>query len=374
MAAVWNSNIVEGGEDSEEEPPEMCSDPEHTHSHASGSRKNNAKPKSKRKKATTKSAGREKSDVASNGRTLDGNLLRLLRAHEQGRCLEAEKNDIYGNPGEQAKANCQQARRPLPCSSCDPSWDHSSNTSTIMSEVLFPAKLEDNNTHSPGIRIPTVPLPPPLTKAFREHATQKLLQFADERWALKEGPRFRIIPDAAFWPVLVLNHVLDQFHLLRSRESLDTHLSDWEFLSSDGDSLFLLLDRLNKRYDGRVLKSKELKARKAAATRARNKARKQHVDSAAMKENVPPALISAGTSCIVKTTMQPLRSFESTPLLTSTPFHYPLAMPSAPLPMYYPYTMPQPIPYPAPYSLKRYNAIPAEQQGQGPTAKRSRQF
>ncbi|KAM6503973.1 hypothetical protein JOM56_000916 [Amanita muscaria] len=83
MAAVRNSSFVEEGE---EETPEMT-----------GSRKTNAKPKSKRKTTTTKSAGGEKSDVASNGRALDGNLLRLLRAHEQGRCLEAEKNDIYGN-------------------------------------------------------------------------------------------------------------------------------------------------------------------------------------------------------------------------------------------------------------------------------------
>ncbi|KAM6503972.1 hypothetical protein JOM56_000915 [Amanita muscaria] len=261
-----------------------------------------------------------------------------------------------------------------------------------MSEALVPAKAEHNNTHSPGIQIPTVPLPPPLTKACREHATQKLLEFADERWALKEGPQFCIIPDTAFWPVLVLNCVLDQFHLLRSRESLDTHLSDWDFLSSDSDSLFLLLEQLNKRYDGRILKSKELKAWKAAATRARNKARKQ-VESAAMKENIPPALITAETSRIAKTTPQPLRSMEFTPLMTSPPIHYPPATPSALLPMYYPYMMPQPIPYSAPYyfphpgpsvaaeyatqplaesSLKRSNVIPADQQGSN--AERSRQF
>jgi hypothetical protein len=401
MAAVRNSNSAERRED---ETREVCSDPET--SHGSSARKTNAKPKSRQKKSTNKSAGGEKNNVAAGGRALDGNLLRLLQAHERGRCLEAEKNDIYGNPGELAKANCQQAQRPLPCSSCDPSWpgNHSSNLPTIMS--VAPVQVEDIKTHSPGI--PTIPLPPPLTKACRDHAMQKLLEFADERWALKEGPRFRVIPDTAFWPLHVLNRVLDQFHLLRSQDSLNALLPDWEFLQSDGNVLFQLLERLNKRYDGRVVKSKELKARKAAATRARNKgnylvccirhdysltssARKQRVNSAATKENLPPAPISIGTSHATKTTVPPLQP-------TPSPIHYPPALP----PTFYPYTMPQSIPYLAPYvpqpipylapyhfshpgpseaavyitqplaesSRKRYNAVPADQQGSN--AKRSR--
>jgi hypothetical protein len=169
---------------------------------------------------------------------------------------------------------------------------------------------------------------------------------------VQEGPRFRVIPDTAFSPLHVLNGILDQFHLLRSRDNLNILLSDWEFLESDGNMLFQLLERLNKRYNAQVVKSKELKARKAAATRARNKgkclvccirhdwsltsslARKQQVDSAAMKENIPPAPISAGTSGMTKTTALPLQPIPS-------PIQYP--------PMFYLYMMPQPIPYSALY-------------------------
>jgi hypothetical protein len=47
-------------------------------------------------------------------------------------------------------------------------------------------------------------------------------------------------------------------------------LHDWEFISEDGGTLFELLESLNRHYDRRTIEGKVIKARKAAATRAKN--------------------------------------------------------------------------------------------------------
>jgi superfamily II DNA/RNA helicase len=87
-------------------------------------------PSTKNTKGKAKAAKQSKSKPPmqrmTTGGNLDSKLMWLLGAHEQGHCLKATKNAIFSCPGEHTKKRCQEAGRPLPCSSCQPFWNNPS--------------------------------------------------------------------------------------------------------------------------------------------------------------------------------------------------------------------------------------------------------
>ncbi|KDQ57008.1 hypothetical protein JAAARDRAFT_194195 [Jaapia argillacea MUCL 33604] len=171
------------------------------------------------------------------------NTARLLSAHVDNRCLNTEINDIFGNPGANAKENCHVAKRPLPCSTC------------------LPFCLQQPRNSGPAS----------LTKLERDQVHAKLREFARNRWSLKTTAFARNTPASVLWTGKTLETLLAAFHLLRSRESLDHILSEWSHINDDGDALYKLIDELNQRLDRRRAKAKIKKNEKSAATRARNR-------------------------------------------------------------------------------------------------------
>ncbi|KAF8056183.1 ATP-dependent DNA helicase RecQ [Lyophyllum atratum] len=204
------------------------------------------------------------------GRSIEKNLARLLGASVLGQCIEAEKNAIYGNPGNSVALRCKEAGRPLPCTSCEPFSPPMTPGPTPPPSPPPPPPPPPCDATPTNPKPYGPPLPPPLNQTHRAHAKDKLMQFARQQWSAKRGARFLYIPYTAYWPSSVLSTLLDRFHLFRSRELLHGALADWEFLAEDGINLFLLIDSLNQRYDGRVCKAKFLKQKKAATTRERN--------------------------------------------------------------------------------------------------------
>jgi hypothetical protein len=89
-----------------------------------------AAPSTKNTEGKAQAVKQSKSKLPMQRMTTDGNLdsklMQLLGMHEQGHCLEATKNAIFGCPGEHAKKHCQEAGQPLPCSSCQPFWNNPS--------------------------------------------------------------------------------------------------------------------------------------------------------------------------------------------------------------------------------------------------------
>ncbi|KAG6836417.1 hypothetical protein H0H93_008158 [Arthromyces matolae] len=206
-----------------------------------------------------------------------------------------------------------------------------------------------------------------LNNPTRQHARDKLLDFARTQWAQKPQLRYSYIPHTAYWPSSLLTQFLDNFHLVRSQDSLNTILNGWEFIDVDGEALYSLVSQLNKRYDARLVKARAIKVQKAAATRARTAAAKvartamSYVSSAFDKENVAPASSQA---------------IQSTPrhssIINSIPYPTPITTPASvgqPHPIYMtplqppiPFSQPEPLsppvfsyqsqylyPYPSPY-------------------------
>ncbi|KAG6823722.1 hypothetical protein H0H92_009216 [Tricholoma furcatifolium] len=205
------------------------------------------------------------------GRTaIDKNLMRMVEASMDGQCLEAEKNSIYGNAGQNTGLDCLEANRAFPCSSCKPFVPPTPPPAPSVSMPLPDTAIPEDPVPQ---SLPA--LPPSLSRKHRQHALSKLKAFQVDRWALKQGPYFRYVPSTAFWTPEVIDAILNKFHLIRARSQLDEAANTWEFLSADGDALFQLIVQLNERYDQRNLKAKVLARQKAAATRARTAAAKR---------------------------------------------------------------------------------------------------
>lgn len=127
--------------------------------------------------------------------TIDKRLLHLVHCHVEKRCIDAEVNSIYGNPGTMASLPCVAAQRPLPCNSCQPVWDplHPAlvnmipNTATQPSESSFTEPPADKPKPKKAPRLTTVPLPAPLNKSHKDHACTELLRFGSVQWRKKDG-------------------------------------------------------------------------------------------------------------------------------------------------------------------------------------------
>lgn len=248
---------------------EVCSDSE---LNATKKKKKKKGKGGKPKKAVATASTNKKGNSAVKEKTIEGNLGRIICAHLQGDCLEVETNAIYGNPGESAKKRCIEAHCRLPCSSCQPFWNalNIPLPRTMPKDFVPPPPPTNEPSGAKSKQILGAPLPTPLTRDHREYAIRKLWDFAAERWALKDSPRFRLVPHIAFWPLRIFDRLVNHFHLLRAQETVSNLLHDWEFVEEDGQELFLLIENLNRRFDSRTRRGKELKVQKAAATRAKN--------------------------------------------------------------------------------------------------------
>ncbi|PPQ95546.1 hypothetical protein CVT26_008571 [Gymnopilus dilepis] len=203
---------------------------------------------------------------------LDPPLKDSLFAHRRRSCLVVVHNVALGNSGPKSRLTCVEAGRPNPCSSCEGLINATQPASTPMppSNTLSTSpQPTDPRARKP--RILTAPLPPPLTKNFQDNARVWLGDFAVRRWLLKDDNRARTLPQSAIWQGISIDHVISQLHLLRSRESLDIYLANWDFIDTDGDALFALVDTLNKTFDKHSASAKAIKVKKAAATRTKNK-------------------------------------------------------------------------------------------------------
>ncbi|KAH7902925.1 P-loop containing nucleoside triphosphate hydrolase protein, partial [Hygrophoropsis aurantiaca] len=220
------------------------------------------------KKKTAKTKGKQ---VASSAALkplacqskVEPNMARVLRAHVNGVCLNSTINGIYDNPGEVSRKDCIAAQRPFPCSSCDPLWDHR----PLMAPDLNPPPSSESSL---AISKSKISVPATLSKVHREYAKAKLEYFAAHRWNLKDAPRFRIIPPCSFWTGKSLQIVLDNFHLIRSLESLASFLPGWEFFDADGAALLELMEKLNQRFDRRMNIIKTNRIQKGLNTRKKN--------------------------------------------------------------------------------------------------------
>ncbi|KDQ58412.1 hypothetical protein JAAARDRAFT_192988 [Jaapia argillacea MUCL 33604] len=94
-------------------------------------------------------------------------------------------------------------------------------------------------------------VPVPLTQVERDHAHAKLLQFARKCWSRKTAAFARNTPASVIWTGDTLETLLSNFHLIRGRENLAHVLLEWRWDDEDGDSLFELVDAVNRRLDRR---------------------------------------------------------------------------------------------------------------------------
>lgn len=215
-------------------------------------------------------------------REIDENLKAFLHAYFNRTCLEVAKNIVFGNPGDKSHLPCVEAQRCLPCSSCEPISDNPFPSPALLDNSIQPELVvEKQKVFGPAF------FAPPLVKEYRQHATAWLNNFADRRWALKDTAFARLCSSHVFWSSDILNLILDNFHLLRSLDSIRLLLNDWEHLDNDAEPLFELVQHLNHQYDERRAQKKAIAARKAAATRAKRKAQSIQPSN---KENVDPQL------------------------------------------------------------------------------------
>jgi hypothetical protein len=192
---------------------------------------------------------------------VDAAMLRYLRDCIEKRCLIAAANSIYENPGPDAHKDCLEARRRLPCSSCQRFAPPLPPTITTPAALASPAPVD---------ALAALPTPYKTNEDDRSNARAKLRGFARERWQLR--PRSNWIPFEAFWPGDSLDLVAKNFHRVRSRANLELVLARWPaFLASDGDALLAKIELLNARMDDRAQRKKAIATAKMLATKAKNK-------------------------------------------------------------------------------------------------------
>ncbi|KIJ11609.1 hypothetical protein PAXINDRAFT_157257 [Paxillus involutus ATCC 200175] len=227
----------------------------------------------------TKGRGKPQANMKSSETMVEANMMVVLKAHITGACLCVAINSIYQNPGEKSLTSCISATiNPittiftcrLPCSSCQPFWEADVRPQPFPQPPNFviPPNPPNPPGHSSKLSAKMSGPAPPLTKKMRENAFHCLERFACQHWMLKDRSHFRYIPYQAFWGDGKHKHLIEVFHLIRSQETLNMYLHDWEFLPSDG----LVLYELNQCYDGKTAAMKVLKVQKAAEMRVKKKA------------------------------------------------------------------------------------------------------
>lgn len=256
---------------------------ESTHVGAAVAGKGNAR-KSKGKK-TEEEAESEK----WSGSLKDPYTRKMVTAHAKGNCMVVEVNGAFGRAeeGSNELQDCVTAGRRLPCSSCITRshaqllsqlslFDSRPSTHLQMHE---PDAADTHTTAHPGAQekstTPTSlqdgPKRPQLTAAMRKIAETALDDLAGDIVVRKKSARFRFLPHTSFFPPQLYVHILDVFHLIRTREQLEELLSEWDHREDVIDSLFALIKKYNQTFDKMHEEARQEKSAKAAATRMKKK-------------------------------------------------------------------------------------------------------
>ncbi|KAF8965632.1 ATP-dependent DNA helicase RecQ [Flammula alnicola] len=195
---------------------------------------------------------------------LDSGLRKMGRAFIRGFCLIANSNVISGNPGPKSRLTCEQAGRRFPCSNCEPFLPPTVE-STPSSTSNDPPSTSNNE---PSATTATVK---PITKKYQANVLLWLENFATERWNAKMDVSAHLFPPLTLWTGISAQTIAENFHLFNSQESLGSCLAQWEYLDSDGGALFDLVVKLKQNFEKHAQQQKDIRNRKAAATRARKK-------------------------------------------------------------------------------------------------------
>lgn len=212
---------------------------------------------------------------------VDLELLTLTHCHAIESCLVAEDNHIFGNLGPFAQKNYLQVHCQLPCSSCLTSLPqfltlqsslHIPTRSTIKPTIESESGLEgESESEFVSQSNLKVQQHKPITKPMKGIAEKVLLEFAHEWWLQKDGLRFHFFPPAMFYSNGSLPLLLTQLHRIRNRETMAEVLMKWEFLESDGNTLFDVIKVLNQRFDIEHEKTRKKSNAKQKETNAWNK-------------------------------------------------------------------------------------------------------
>lgn len=214
-------------------------------------------------------------------RRLDKGMRAMVRSHVKRRCLVVTSNQIFGDSGGLSHVTCLEAQRRLPCSSCLAHSAYTSlrTTTTLpmpeLPAVFLPASSSSARPTSTtaSSQLIVQDSHPKLTQAMRKDAESSLHRFARTHWLRKSGEvRFQYLPYVCFIPGNILHSILSHFHNIRSLESLEQLLDNWEFKETDAMTLFELIMALNARYDAERERTKKESIVKAQETRRRNKA------------------------------------------------------------------------------------------------------
>lgn len=213
-------------------------------------------------------------------RKIDPELKMMVRCHVLGSCLVAEDNRIFGNQGPSTRLNCLLAQRRLPCSSCFSSLPAFIDLRKRLKMPLSPTCIvkkaatttssRTRHNQSAGQKKHK-----PLTKSMKDRAESHLWSFARQRWLLKNGPKFRVLPSTALFSDGSIVTLLNEFHRIRDRRGLSEVLVDWKYLEDDGDQLFELVQELNVGFDVEQQEILLKAAEKRKATLAKKKAAKK---------------------------------------------------------------------------------------------------
>lgn len=206
---------------------------------------------------------------------MESGLRKVCERFVHGGCFYVCRNGHYGNPGPLSLLDCHAAKRPFPCSNCDPFWERPSPLVRAPHRLSKPTYLATTM----DLRIASLPLrlagSDYLTSYFnedRQYAERRLRAYArGSKWYRSNSSTTIYLPKSVFWSQPILTRVLDNLRLLRTIESLQLILCDWPHLASDDDNLFGLINGLNRLIDERHGRKKELKAKKAQQTRERKK-------------------------------------------------------------------------------------------------------
>ncbi|KII90231.1 hypothetical protein PLICRDRAFT_53320 [Plicaturopsis crispa FD-325 SS-3] len=201
---------------------------------------------------------------------MDDGKARLLS--ERG-CLVAFMNSHYANaPLELSTLDCIAARRPLPCNHCAPGRS--------LDPTVFPPSPIPIDMPPPSPFIPVAPSLPQetqskLSRKERQLASTVLSKFgAEVRLAELHTDLHDYRPRSMYFPVALMDTILDNFLDISSIQALAALSSDWDFRARHEAALFDAIQPVQRDIRAQREVKRVQRNKKAQATRAANTAKR----------------------------------------------------------------------------------------------------
>ncbi|KAH6899407.1 ATP-dependent DNA helicase RecQ [Coprinopsis sp. MPI-PUGE-AT-0042] len=208
--------------------------------------------------------------------SMDPNLRSLVLSYLLGLCLERDKNRILSEEHVDRALPCRELGRQLLCGTCDP--EGVGDGLPGVTNVL-PTPMEVDQPPPVPSTSPPPKGPTPLAKKYQTNLTTWLNHFAQTRWTLKTTAEAQFAPSSNFWRGISLTLVVENAHLMRTRDAFETTLRGWMYMNEDGAALFNRLWELLAVYDCSIERAKAVKKAKAAATRERTRGKRNVIIS-----------------------------------------------------------------------------------------------